>query len=117
MSKQGGKRHGAGRKVGSKNQMTSEHRKTLSELARTYSDDAIKALHEIASKGSSESARVSAAIAILDRAYGKPTPHIESSENDIDGINVSDVSDVEFARRLAWIFHKARKQIGTSAES
>jgi Family of unknown function (DUF5681) len=47
-----------------------DHR--IQELARSYGPDALATLHKIASEGTSESARVSAAIALLERGYGKP---------------------------------------------
>ncbi len=40
--------------------------------AREHASDALDALVKIATKGKSESARVSAAEAILNRGYGKP---------------------------------------------
>jgi hypothetical protein len=46
--------------------------RTLSELAREHSEEAIKALADIAANGESEAARVSAATALLDRAFGRP---------------------------------------------
>jgi hypothetical protein len=42
---------------------------------------AIDALVKIATKGKSESARVSAAITLLDRGFGKPTQPVESDVN------------------------------------
>ena len=71
----GGKREGAGRPSGAKNIATAELKLSLSELARAYTDDALSALFEVARYGRSEQARVSAAIAISDRAYGKPAAH------------------------------------------
>ena len=68
----GGKREGAGRPSGAKNIATAKLKGSLSELAREYSDDALSALFEVARHGRSERARVAAAIAILDRGYGKP---------------------------------------------
>ena len=68
----GGKREGAGRPSGAKNIATAELKRSLSELAREYTDDALSALFEVARHGRSERARVAAAIAILDRGYGKP---------------------------------------------
>ena len=43
---------------------------SIQELARKHAPDAIKTLADIAKKGT-PGARVSAAIALLDRAYGK----------------------------------------------
>lgn len=75
MAQRGGKRPGAGRKPGK----VGEAKRTVAEMARGYANDAMATLHKIAMKGESEAARVSAANAILDRAYGKPTQAIEHS--------------------------------------
>lgn len=64
----GGKRAGAGRKPGK----VSAAKRTLAEIAKGHAEAAMQTLAEIAAGGEAESARVSAAIAILDRAYGKP---------------------------------------------
>ncbi len=64
----GGKRPGAGRRKGAR----SEYKLVASELAKQYAQAALEALNEIMTGGESESARVAAANAILDRAYGKP---------------------------------------------
>jgi len=70
----GGKREGAGRPSGAKNRATIAQKAKLSELARAYVLDALDALADVMMNGESESARVSAATAILDRAYGRPRP-------------------------------------------
>ena len=44
----------------------------VTELARQHAPEAMAALVEIAKRGKSESARVAAAIALLDRGYGRP---------------------------------------------
>lgn len=41
------------------------------ELARSYTEQAIVSLAQIATTGESEAARVSAAVALLDRGWGK----------------------------------------------
>ncbi len=71
MSQRGGKRSGAGRPQGRRNKATVEQKLTLEELARTHTDTALAVLVEVAQKGQSEAARVSAANSILDRGYGK----------------------------------------------
>ncbi len=68
----GGKRVGAGRRVGSKNRATVEARATLEELARQYTDIALNTLRDAAANSESDSAKVAAATALLDRGYGKP---------------------------------------------
>lgn len=71
-SKRGGWRPGAGRKKGSENKATKKQKVNLSFIARQHTDTAILALVDICLNGESESARVSAANALLDRGYGKP---------------------------------------------
>lgn len=68
----GGRRAGAGRPQGSRNKSTAAETATLSELAKEYSADALRSLHRVAVFGKREAAIVSASVAILDRAYGKP---------------------------------------------
>lgn len=80
----GGKRQGAGRPKGRKNNATIEQKASLSELARSYVPDALESLAQVMRAGISEAARVSAAIALLDRAYGKPrqAPMVEETESE-----------------------------------
>jgi hypothetical protein len=47
------------------------------ELARQHAEMAIITLVEICERGESESARIAAAVALLDRAWGKPTVAME----------------------------------------
>lgn len=77
MAKRGGKRPGAGRPRGAQNRATKEQKGTLQELARSHTETALKTLVEVARKGESDAARVSAANALLDRAYGKPSQAVE----------------------------------------
>lgn len=72
MSERGGKRDGAGRPPGSVNKATAEAKARLSQLARQHTDVAFEALVNIAENGQAEGARITAACAILDRAFGKP---------------------------------------------
>ena len=83
----GGKREGAGRKKGSKDTRPrsspviiapAQEKRELREAARQFTDDALKALAAICIEGQSEAARVSAACALLDRGYGKPTQQLET---------------------------------------
>jgi hypothetical protein len=77
----GGKREGAGRKKGSKDKRPrsspvivapAQEKRELREAAREFTDGALKTLAAICKEGQSETARVSAASALLDRGYGKP---------------------------------------------
>ena len=63
----------AGRKKGSLNKVTQD----LQGMAQVYTKDALRVLVEIAKDDKApKPARVSAAVAILDRAHGKPTQAI-----------------------------------------
>lgn len=68
----GGYRKGAGRPLGSSNKCTGEQSQRLSELAKTYTEEALETLVDVARNGRTDAARVSAANALLDRGYGKP---------------------------------------------
>jgi hypothetical protein len=74
---------------------------TVRDLARAHTQAALETLVEIASSGESESARVSAASAILDRGWGKPTqPLAGDAEMAPIDMTVEDKS-AEIARRQA----------------
>lgn len=99
----GGKRPGAGRPKGAKDTATRKAGATIAELARKHSATALKALSDIAAKGESEAARVSAANALLDRGFGKPPQAIEHTGKDGGPIETKDVSNddlISEARRL-----------------
>lgn len=74
----GGARDGAGRRSG----VVSEAKKELSALAKDHAQAALATLVQIATSGDSESARVSAANAILDRGYGKPMQQTDLTNSD-----------------------------------
>lgn len=75
----GGKRQGAGRKPGP----VSAAKRQLAEKARDIADGALKTLDEIhRDRDAPHSARVSAATAILDRAYGRPPQSMEHTGKD-----------------------------------
>lgn len=58
--------------------------KTIRDLARAHTQDALNTLIEIANNPKSQAAvRVQAANAILDRAWGKPAQYVESYEESI----------------------------------
>jgi hypothetical protein len=102
----GGKREGAGRKKGSKDRKprsspiiiaNAQEKRELREAAREYTERALKTLAAICSEGQSEAARVSAACALLDRGYGKPTQQVETgSPGDFTGM-----SDAELDAQIA----------------
>jgi hypothetical protein len=80
----GGRRQGAGRKNGSPNRDTARARAALADLAGGHVEIAIAALADIARDGDSESARVSASVALLDRVYGRPIPTAEDTASEDD---------------------------------
>jgi len=72
MAQRGGTRNGAGRPSGSVNRATIDQKARLSKIAHEYTEIAFSALVEVAQNGQSDTARISAACAILDRGFGKP---------------------------------------------
>ena len=75
----GGARPGGGRKKGS----TTQAKLDLVDLAKGYAGEALATLTEIArDRGAPPAARVSAAVAILDRGYGKPTQAVNLGGHD-----------------------------------
>ena len=71
----GGARPGAGRRKGK----VGEAKRELAEMAKEHAEAALLTLIEIATGDGAPSARVSAAVAILDRAFGKPPQALEHS--------------------------------------
>ena len=59
----------------------------IRSLARSHTNLAIKILAGIAKDGTNEAARVSAAVALLDRGWGKP-PQAHTGEDGEGKINV-----------------------------
>ncbi len=64
----GGQRKGAGRPTGA----VSVAKARLSQLAREHTDTAFKTLVDVCENGTSDGARITAAVALLDRGFGKP---------------------------------------------
>src|SRR5215208_4375802 len=83
---QGGKRPGAGRPKGSINKAS----RGLREIAQAYTVEAIEALAHRMRSAESEAARLSAANALLDRAYGKPTQMIDGVSSPTDPAEMSE---------------------------
>jgi hypothetical protein len=95
-----------GRKLGAKDKKprgspvivaSGQERRELREAAREFTDSAIEALVAICKNGQSESARVAAANALLDRGYGKPVQAIDNTIRGT-GIDLSGLSDAELER-------------------
>lgn len=100
-TKRGGPRQGAGRPKGRVSRATRSQKATLSELARAHTAVALQVLVDVAKKGASESARVAAANAILDRAYGKPKQsheHAGPGGGPIQTVDLTNVSDDDLDR-------------------
>ena len=72
MTSRGGAREGAGRPAGTPNRATVDMKARLSELAREHTAAAFDTLVDVCENGLNETARISAATAILDRGYGRP---------------------------------------------
>jgi hypothetical protein len=70
----------------------------VKELARAHTEEAIKTLATVMNnKKAPASARVVAANAIIDRAYGKPTQHIEAHVDLIDRLSLSEQEALDAA--------------------
>ena len=93
MAQRGGKRPGAGRKPGK----VGAAKRALSEMAKDHAKAALWTLAKIqADDAAPAAARVSAATAILDRAYGKPAQSLELTGKDGGPIEHANVqSDAE----------------------
>ena len=107
----GGRRAGAGRKPGSKSKLTIALGGTLSETLKGYETIAIAAIVEIAGDHrATASARASCALAIIDRIHGKPKQAHEHSGPDGGPIETRELSDLELARRIAFILETAARK-------
>jgi hypothetical protein len=96
----GGKRNNSGRPTGSRNKITAANGVALVELAAAYTEEMLDLLVGLARGGESESARIAAIIAILDRGNGKPTQAVEVSGKGGGPIESREVSDIEAARQI-----------------
>lgn len=74
-----GERRG-GRQAGTPNRVTVE----LRQAAGAYTGEALETLATIMRQGQSETARISAATALLDRAHGKPAQAAPTAMDDSD---------------------------------
>jgi hypothetical protein len=70
------------------------------DLARAHTTLAISTLAEIAARGSSESARIASAIALLDRGWGRPAVSIEVHEPHPDDFEARFADALEHTRRI-----------------
>lgn len=85
MAQHGGKRAGAGRKPG----RVSQAKRDLSDLAKDHAEEALATLVDVARNADSAGARVSAAVAILDRAYGKPVMRVEAPDEEAPSLTIN----------------------------
>lgn len=74
----GGKRIGAGRKVGAVTKATAD----VKALAGEYTEAALAELGRLATTAQSEAARVAACNSLLDRGHGKPAQAVEVGGKD-----------------------------------
>jgi hypothetical protein len=78
----GGKREGAGRPAGARNQLTAAQKRTLGQIAGDYTEQAIQTLADIMVDSTvSAAARVTAATSILDRGHGRPVQAAQPTDN------------------------------------
>ncbi len=97
---------GSGRKKGSVNKNTTE----IKSLAQTFGAMAVKRLKYLMLNGKSENVQAIAAQALLDRGYGKPVAQVQHTGADNGPIKVEDMSNLEIARRMAFVFDLARRE-------
>ena len=90
MENRGGRRKGAGRPAGSPNRATIDMKSRLSVIAREHTWAALDTLLDVCENGQSETARIAAAQAILDRGFGKPR------EAGLDQYSAPSPFDLEF---------------------
>ena len=94
----GGARRGAGRPKG----RVTQAKRDLMDMAKDHGETALAVLVEIATnKQASEGARVSAANALLDRGYGKPTQTVDNKSSDGSMTPVVSLTDDQLSRIAA----------------
>ncbi len=84
-NRHGGPRPGSGRPKGRKDAKTLE----IEAEARPYGHFALKALVRLVKCSKSDSVRVAAAIAILDRGYGRPRQAVALTDPDGNALEVT----------------------------
>ena len=79
----------------------------IRSLARSHTEAAIKVLAGVMNqKKTPPAARVSAAVALLDRGWGKPTPMI-ADDPEGEPIEAEVMDNRELARQVALILYRA----------
>ena len=120
--RRGGRRPGAGRPKGSRNKATLAREvagRTLTELAREATTAAVDTLRDVMTDPAVPgSARVAAATALLDRAYGRPAQRVEAppSRGDDDKPDKPDFNrlTVDELRTLCALVDKSQGGSGSS---
>ena len=98
-----GKPKSGGRKMGTLNKSTQD----IKALASDYGPKAIAELARLATDATNEQTRVSACKELLDRGYGKAVQSVAATIERVD----KPVSDMELARRAAFILTRAEMQL------
>lgn len=96
-----------GRKAGTENKVTLAVRKA----AQKFGQAALDELARLMANSESDSVRVAACNAILDRAYGKSLAQIAHTGKDDSPILTENVSMLELARRTAFLAVLADREL------
>lgn len=97
----GGKRPGAGRRAGQANKLTQKQKRTLTDIARSHTEEAVRTLVAVMKDATApHAAKISASNSILDRAWGKPSQSVQHSGPNggpIQTVDLTNVSDDQLA--------------------
>ena len=96
-----------GRKIGTPNKATL----VVKEAAQKFGQAAMDELARLMTTSESDSVRVAACNAILDRAYGKPLAQIAHTGKDDSPILTENISMLELARRSAFLMVMADREL------
>jgi hypothetical protein len=110
-NRRGGARPGAGRPKGVPDKATAVLKAGLEELARGHTETGLIVVVLLAQASESDSARVAAANALLDRGYGKPRQGVEHSGPNGAEIEVNvNLTTSDRARALAAFVAKTKAE-------
>lgn len=84
--------------------------KEVKDLAREHTPEAIQRLVFWMRQKKSASAAIAAALALLDRGWGKATSHSEINKSETVTVDTTKVSDVEAARLIAFALSRGLTQ-------
>lgn len=82
----------------------------IRDLARTHTDLAINTLAEICAVADKDSARVSAAVALLDRGWGKPIQAISGPDGGAIPLEIAGLDDDALEARAKAIIAKRKSK-------